>query len=116
MVNLLNSEPTKRKIRKLSILDTSYLYRHGIPEFEKYSDPSVPTEWFLTNKDAIEHIETPVNLRSWAKEINCKEFLVWKERVYSEFEGDKNGNGVNLQFEIWSYQKLRWLHIKQVRQ
>lgn len=98
LVNLLNSEPTKRKIRKLSILDTSYLYRHGIPEFEKYSDPNVPTEWFLTNKDAIEHIETPVNLRSWAKEIDCEKFLVWKEKVYIEFEGDKNGNGINLQF------------------
>jgi hypothetical protein len=40
LINAINSEEIKRKVKKVVITDTSYLYRHDIPEFSKYSDPN----------------------------------------------------------------------------
>ncbi|MDR1523447.1 MAG: hypothetical protein LBS29_05830 [Endomicrobium sp.] len=43
LINTINSESIKRKEKKGVITDTSYLYRHTIPYFSKYSDPNIPT-------------------------------------------------------------------------
>jgi hypothetical protein len=45
LVNSLNSKELNRKIKKVNIIDTSYLHRHMIPNFSMYSNPKVPTEW-----------------------------------------------------------------------
>jgi hypothetical protein len=36
LVNTINSESIKRKVKKVVITDTSYLYRHTIPSFSGY--------------------------------------------------------------------------------
>jgi hypothetical protein len=41
LVNTINSEEIKKKVKKVVITDTSYLYRHVIPEFIKYAEPSI---------------------------------------------------------------------------
>jgi hypothetical protein len=41
LVNSINSPDIKRKVKKVIITDTSYLYRHDIPEFAKYVDPNL---------------------------------------------------------------------------
>jgi hypothetical protein len=51
LVNTINSENIKRKVKKVIITDTSYLYRHGIQNFQKYSDISIPAIWFLNREN-----------------------------------------------------------------
>ena len=36
LVNTINSEDIKRKVKKVVITGTSYLYRHTIPHFSGY--------------------------------------------------------------------------------
>jgi hypothetical protein len=55
LINTINSEDIKRKVKKVVITDTSYLYRHTISQFSGYCDVNIPTEWYLKNKEAIEN-------------------------------------------------------------
>ncbi|MDR1522653.1 MAG: hypothetical protein LBS29_01645, partial [Endomicrobium sp.] len=96
LVNTINSEDIKRKVKKVIITDTSYLYRHDIPEFCKYSEPSIPTEWYLKNKGAIEKIKVDKELKSWAEGLNSEEFKEWYKKIMIDFEGDENGNNMKL--------------------
>ncbi|MDR1434106.1 MAG: hypothetical protein LBI93_03025, partial [Endomicrobium sp.] len=98
LVNTINSENIKRKVKKVVITDTSYLYRHDNPEFSKYSDPNVPTEWYLKNKEAIEKLEVEKEVKSWAVGLNTKEFKKWHDKIRRDFEGDENGVGIVLEF------------------
>ena len=41
LVNTINSKEIKRKVKKVVITDTSYLYRHIIPYFSGYSDKNI---------------------------------------------------------------------------
>jgi hypothetical protein len=43
------------------------LYRHGIPEFAKYVDPTIPTEWYLKNKEAIGKLSIPTRVKVLGK-------------------------------------------------
>jgi hypothetical protein len=74
LVNSINSESVKRKVKKVVITDTSYLYRHTIPEFSRYSDVTIPTEWYLKNKEAIEKLTVPTEIKSWATDLNTEKF------------------------------------------
>jgi hypothetical protein len=98
VVNTINSESIKRKVKKVIITDTSYLYRHDNPEFEKYSDPTIPTKWFLNNKEAIEKLEVEKEVKGWAVGLNTKEFKKWHDKMRKDFEGDENGAGIVLEF------------------
>jgi signal transduction histidine kinase len=98
LVNTINAEEIKRKVKKVVITDTSYLYRHVIPEFVKYADPSIPTEWYLKNKEAIEKLEVENELKSWASGINSEEFKKWYQKIMIDFGGDEKGNNINLEF------------------
>ena len=94
LVNSLNSEDIKIKLKKVIITDTSYLYRHTIPKFVEYSEPSIPTEWYLKNKETIEKLTVPTELKSWASEVKNDSFNKWKEQIMIEYRGDKNGCGI----------------------
>ena len=94
LVNSLNSQDIKSKIKKVNIIDTSYLYRHTIPKFVEYCDSNVPTEWYLKNKEAIEKLSVPMELKSWANDISTESFKKWKEQVMIEFKGDAKGRGI----------------------
>ncbi|MDR2427956.1 MAG: hypothetical protein LBD19_03340, partial [Endomicrobium sp.] len=94
----INSENIKRKVKKVVITDTSYLYRHIHPYFSKYSDPNIPTEWYLKNKEAIEKLEVEKEVKSWAVGLNTKEFKKWHDKIRRDFEGDENGVGIVLEF------------------
>jgi signal transduction histidine kinase len=98
LINTINSERIKRKIKKVNITDTSYLYRHVIPEFSKYADPTIPTEWFLRNKNAIEKLKVETELKSWTNGINTEKFKKWYQKIMIDFAGDEKGNNVNLEF------------------
>ncbi|MDR1245080.1 MAG: HAMP domain-containing histidine kinase [Endomicrobium sp.] len=98
LVNTINSEEIKRKVKKVVITDTSYLYRHDNPEFAKYADPNIPTEWYLKNKEAIEKLEVEKELKSWASGINSEEFKKWYQKIMIDFGGDEKGNNINLEF------------------
>jgi PAS domain-containing protein len=98
LVNTINSGSIKRKIKKVVITDTSYLYRHIIPEFSKYADPTIETEWYLKNKKAIEKLKVDTELKSWANGINTETFEKWYQKIMIDFAGDDKGNGINLEF------------------
>jgi hypothetical protein len=98
LVNTINSEEIKRKVKKVIITDTSYLYRHDNPEFAKYADPNIPTEWYLKNKEAIEKLKVEKEVKCWAVGLNTKEFKKWHDKIRRDFEGDENGAGIILKF------------------
>ncbi|MDR2157801.1 MAG: HAMP domain-containing histidine kinase, partial [Holosporaceae bacterium] len=98
LVNSLNSEEVKRKIKKVVITDTCCLYRHCISGFDKYLDANVPTVWFLTNKDAIGRIECEIEMKSWSDGIKGEEFEYWHKKMLTDFAGDENGNGAIREF------------------
>ena len=82
----------------MPILDTSYLNRHTIPTFAKYSDDRIPTEWYLDNQHAISRLETDVVMRSWVKEISTPVFKDWFNQIMIDYAGDKDGNGIVQEF------------------
>ena len=98
LVNSINSEEIRKKIKKVNILDTSYLYRHCIPEFEKYSDTSLSTVWFLANKYTIEQLMVDYSINFWANEINNDIFEYWHKRMRTDFAGNENGVGTVQEF------------------
>ena len=98
LVNALNSEEINKKIKQINILDTTYLYRYFYSEFSECTDVSVPTKWYLENKEAIEKIKAKVVLKCWATEINSDDFRFYLEKIKQEFSGDANGNGMLLSF------------------
>ncbi|MDR0724329.1 MAG: hypothetical protein LBF23_03995, partial [Endomicrobium sp.] len=85
LVNTINSEDIKRKVKKVVITDTSYLYRHTIPKFAKYSDSSIPTEWYLKNIDTIKELTVDTELKSWQEGLNNADFMYWTKKVESDF-------------------------------
>lgn len=93
LINTINSDGILRKVKKVNILDTTYLYRHFNAEFSKYSAPSIPTPWYLENKTAIEKLKTEVELKSWADEINTKDFEDSYKQIMKEYAGDSSGKG-----------------------
>ncbi|MDR0968240.1 MAG: GHKL domain-containing protein [Holosporaceae bacterium] len=98
LVNSINNDPVRRKVKKINITDTSYLYRHTMPEFAQYADPNVPTLWFLKNKAAIEKLEVDVSLRQWANGLKAADFEDWHKQMKIDFAGDEDGNGVKQEF------------------
>ncbi|MDR1086658.1 MAG: hypothetical protein LBL16_00140 [Endomicrobium sp.] len=90
LVNTINSEEIKRKVKKVVITDTSYLYRHDIPEFSKYSDINIPTEWYLTNKKVIEKLESPKEVKSWVEGLKNDGFNDWYIKIKEDFVKDSN--------------------------
>ncbi|MCR4555489.1 MAG: PAS domain-containing sensor histidine kinase [Alphaproteobacteria bacterium] len=94
LINSLNSKLISRKISHVHIWDTSYLYRHSIPEFEQYADPSVETKWFKTNEKIINKLKLPHTLHSWTEGLDSPLFAEWLEKVKIAFAGDETGNGI----------------------
>lgn len=98
LINAINSKDILRKVKKVNILDTTYLYRHFYSDFSKYSDSSIATPWYLENKTAIEKLKTEVELKSWANEINTKNFEESYKQIMKEYAGDSNGKGTIFDF------------------
>ncbi|MDR3179316.1 MAG: PAS domain-containing sensor histidine kinase [Holosporaceae bacterium] len=98
LINTINNEETARKIKKVTIMDTSYLYRHSIPEFAKYSDPHIPTEWFLKNNEAVQKSKCEVQIELWSEKIDDDEYKQWYRQIKQDFAGDENGNGIVEEF------------------
>ena len=98
LVNALNNEEINKKIKQINILDTTYLYRYFYSEYSKCTDVSIPTKWYLENKEAIEKIKAKVVLKCWASEINSDDFRFYLKKIKREFSGDANGNGMLLSF------------------
>jgi hypothetical protein len=94
LVNSINSE-ILRKIKKVNITDTTYLYRHCVPEFDRYCEKDITTLWYLSNRGAIEKLSVPVELKSWAEDIKKDEFKIWYNQIMKDFDWrDTSGVGV----------------------
>jgi hypothetical protein len=63
-----------------------------------YSNPKVPTEWYLKNKSAIEKLNCWYELKQWLNEISTERFAKWFKQIMIDFNGDENGNGVVREF------------------
>ncbi|MDR3071110.1 MAG: hypothetical protein LBU29_00695 [Endomicrobium sp.] len=98
LVNTINSEKIKRKIKKVNITDTSYLYRYNDPQFEKYVDPTIPTKWFLNNREVIEKLEVLKEVKSWASMLDTNRFRKWQSKIMLDFFGDEKGGNTNIEF------------------
>jgi signal transduction histidine kinase len=112
LINTINSEGIKKKINKVNITDTSYLYRHDNCEFEKYADASLPTEWFLKNKEAINKLKVPKEVKSWANDINTNAFQEWNKKIMLDFAGDENGLNINKEFRDQALQEAKMWTMK----
>ncbi|MDR2436486.1 MAG: GHKL domain-containing protein [Endomicrobium sp.] len=112
LINTINSKNIKRKIKKVNMTDTSYLYRHDNCEFAKYADVSIPTEWFLKNKEAIDKLKVPKEVKSWATDINTSEFQKWDKKIRLAFAGDENGLNINKEFRDQVLQEAKIWTIK----
>lgn len=98
LVNAINDEKVLSKIKKVNIHDTTYLYRHFYERFAKCNLSSIPTEWYQTNRKAIEKLKPEVELKCWATEINSKEYYASFRQVMNEFNGDESGSGPVIEF------------------
>ncbi|MDR1235465.1 MAG: PAS domain-containing sensor histidine kinase [Holosporaceae bacterium] len=98
LVNSINNNPLRKKIKKVNITDTSYLYRHTIPEFESYSDPEILTEWFLVNKNSIEKLSIDYDVIPWVIGFEDVAFENWLKQMKIDFAGDELGSGLSPQF------------------
>ena len=94
LINSLNSDLISRKISHVHIWDTSYLYRHSIPEFEQYADPGIKTKWFKANEKIINKLKLPYTLHSWTEGLDSPLFAEWLKKIKIAFAGDENGNGI----------------------
>ncbi|MDR1433914.1 hypothetical protein [Candidatus Endomicrobiellum devescovinae] len=90
LVNTINSESIKRKVKKVIITDTSYLYRHDIAEFAKYADLTIPTIWYLVNKKSIEKLMVPIELKSWSNEVKTDTFKKWFDKILVDYKEQTN--------------------------
>ncbi|MDR3071694.1 MAG: hypothetical protein LBU29_03795, partial [Endomicrobium sp.] len=90
LVNTINSEKIKRKVKKVIITDASYLYRHVNLEFSRYADPSLPTDWYLKNKGAIEKLKCPYEIKSWVTGLVGNGFGDRYRQVKQDFFTDSN--------------------------
>jgi ribosomal protein L15E len=103
LVNTINSEEIKRKVKKVVITDTSYLYRHDISEFAKYADPTIPTIWYLVNKKWIEKLMVPIELKSWANEVKTDAFKKWFDKILVDYKDQANfRDAVNIEAAYFS--------------
>ncbi|MDR0677645.1 MAG: ATP-binding protein [Holosporaceae bacterium] len=98
LVNSLNLEETKKKLKKINIVDTSYLYRHVIPDFNTYSDPSIETLWLAKNKESINKLQVDTVVKPWIEGISSNEFKKWHKQILKDYAGDQNGEGLILSF------------------
>jgi hypothetical protein len=90
LVNTINSKNIKRKIKKVIITDTSYLYRHMIPSFSGYCDNKITTEWYLKNKESIEKLKVDKEVISWFTGLEKSGFKDWHKQIKKDFVRDSN--------------------------
>lgn len=93
-VNKINTDQIRKKIRKLNVVDTSYLYRHTIPAFKKYSNSNIKTGWFEENEESLKELKVNTEIVSWAPFLNTEQFNKHYEQIIKDFKGDENGNGI----------------------
>lgn len=93
LVNSLNSPNIKKKIKKINVTDTAYLYRHYLYDFAKYSNETIPTPWFLNNQASLSKLEIEHEYKLWHKGLETDDFKFWQKEIYKIYEGDENGNG-----------------------
>lgn len=97
-VDTMNKPDYFRKIKKLYIVDTCYLYRHTIPAFSKYVDPSIPTEWEEKNKESLDSIKCDHKVIHWCDRLGLEEFKKWNETIRRDFDGNGNKNDIDIGF------------------
>jgi hypothetical protein len=83
-VNSINE--LRQKIKKLVIIDTTFLYRHCIPEFSQHLNENVATIWFLNNQNTIKKIQCDVLIESYVQQINSSLFKSWYNKIVKDFE------------------------------
>jgi len=83
-VNSINE--LSQKINKLIIIDTTFLYRHCIPEFSQHLNENIATIWFLNNQNTLNKIQCDVLIESYVKQINSNLFKQCYNKIVKDFE------------------------------
>jgi hypothetical protein len=98
LINSINSDDIKKKLKEVHIIDTCCLYRWTTKGFAQYTDSSIPTRWFLNNEESIKKLKVKYSFKSWADDIKTAEFEKHYEQVKIYYWGDKSGKGVVPEF------------------
>ncbi|MDR2067269.1 MAG: PAS domain S-box protein, partial [Endomicrobium sp.] len=98
LINSINREEIKKKVKKVNITDTAYLYRHCINDCLRYVDKKVATLWYINNKLFIDNLNVEVNLKSWADGISTDTFKHWHKQIVLDYNGDEEGKGIDREF------------------
>jgi hypothetical protein len=98
LINSINREDIKKKVKKVNITDTAYLYRHCTSDCLRYVDKNVSTLWYINNKSFINNLKVEVNLKSWVDGISTDTFKHWHKQILLDYNGDGKGNGIDRKF------------------
>lgn len=98
LVNTINRDDIKRKVKKFTILDASYLYRHCYNGFSALSSPDVKSMWFINNESYINRLKVDVAFINWIDLLNSPDYDEWYKQIDMDFRGDKDGFGIVQEF------------------
>ena len=85
----------KDKIKKLVIVDTSFLHRHYD---NKYSNETAETEWFKSNKKHLNLLEIPYTYTRYSKIVKSKFYDPHYKAIKTDYSGDENGDFIDNEF------------------
>ncbi len=86
-VILINDVKIKAKIKKLIIVDTTYLNRHYDQKYAVYNDKETP--WRKENASLVEGLACDYELVSWRSLLDSEEYKDYQRQMNDDYEKDK---------------------------
>lgn len=85
-VDLVNKE--KQKIKKLVVIDTSYLRRHYD---HKFSNTSIKSDWLKANEQYLKNLKVEYEVISYQTITKTLRYEYFQKKIKSDFEGNNEG-------------------------
>jgi|SRR6185312_16284874 len=82
-IDLVNEN--SQKIKKLTIVSTSYLYRHYQDDREEFDK-----KWVKKNQNSLSKLTIPLEIISWKQVIESENYVSYLEKVVSLYEKDND--------------------------
>ncbi|CAM4396597.1 MAG: hypothetical protein LEGION0398_MBIBDBAK_00200 [Legionellaceae bacterium] len=92
-IEMINSK--KDKIKKLAIIDTSFLHRHYD---NKFSNETMETDWFKNNKGFLEKLQIDYEYISYKTIFKSKFYEPHYNSIKKDYTGSENGEDVDLAY------------------